>query len=304
MPPPPAGFHSTIEYVGLPRAHDAWVVEDLVPAAGMTLIYGKPKTGKSYLAMQLASAIACAETEHWLGFPIMRHGKVAYLQVDTPRTIWAERVEDMIAHGVDFTGVYWADAMDAPYPFNILNPEEGYRWLKQHIAALAPVAVIVDVLREIHGENENDSTMMRNVLAHLRGAVPEAALILVSHSRKGLEGEHGAPDITDENRGSGYVVGRVDCILRLSEKRLEAKGRAIPDVSLAIVRDRETKLIGLADKFHQDGLDLVRARGGTDSERAIAGLLHAKHDRTHTYEACRSHVRRLLRLYHRTAGIS
>jgi len=282
-------FHSTSEYLGLPRSESAWIVEDVVPEGGTTLIYGKPKEGKSFAALQMASAIATPGSDSWLGFPVTQHGPCVYLQVDTPRSIWVERVETMISKGYKFDGVHWADAMDTPYPFNITA--EGYAWLKDNVAPLNAKVVFIDVLREIHGGDENDSAAMRAVISALRSACPTSALVMVNHARK--ENPLSGPgDLMDDSRGSSYTTGRMDCVVRVSKSRLQLKGRTTGEVEMAISRDGQGCLV-LVDAFHQRAMDMIMKAKG-ESERELAKRLHAEFEKTKSYEACRSHVRRLL----------
>ncbi|HEY9147871.1 MAG TPA: AAA family ATPase, partial [Gammaproteobacteria bacterium] len=50
---------------GLPIPEREWLVQDLIPARNVTLLYGDGGTGKSLLALQLAVAVALGRP--WLG---------------------------------------------------------------------------------------------------------------------------------------------------------------------------------------------------------------------------------------------
>lgn len=245
-----SGFLSGKDYLALPHAPTPWVIEHLVQASGLTNIYGKPKAGKSFAAMGMADAVASGKSE-WLGFPVHVHGPVAVLQVDTPRSQWGERYRDMEKAGLDLTNVWTADQDLIPgFPFNILDPNM-HAWLKAEMAKIKPVMVIVDTLREIHALDENESTAMRNVLTGLIGACRPAALVMLSHARKdGDAAKAGAEDMMGDNRGSSYIPGKMDVIIRMATDGEKAtgmsyKGRSAGQGKLKLDQDPATGLITL-----------------------------------------------------------
>lgn len=296
----PGAFRNTRDYLALPREPHTWLVKGVVPAGGSVNLFGKPKLGKSFAALQLAAALSSGDSD-WLGFPILAPGPVAYFQIDTPRPLWVERVERLLLKGFSFDNVYWADAMDADeYPFNIMG--SGFHWLKTELAGMAneegnhvvPALVVIDTLRDIHAGDEAESSHIRNVVTQLRAAIGwKSAMLLVSHARKGhgFEGEGYVPDIRDENRGSGALAGAVDSILWLRDKRLTAVGRGLEEVDLAIRQDPDTLTLRLADSFTQDAIRLLADAPPLIPLRELARKLQERYPKK-TYEACRSVLRR------------
>lgn len=192
------------------------------------LLYGDPKIGKSFAAMQLANAVATGE--NWLGFPV-RKGTVVYVQLDTPRNVWQARMKKV---GVNSSS-YVADrgSLEA-WPFNILNPDHLTR-LRDSLTPLSPDLVIIDTLRESHGADENDSTEMQEAIAALVAATQPAALCLISHARK--PSEDGNRSLMNDNRGSSYVVGRMDAIVRFTPKTVRVSGRSIEEHTIDLERE-------------------------------------------------------------------
>jgi hypothetical protein len=79
IPPPPPGLLLTVAQLRqLPPT--VYVVRGLLPARGLTAIYGEPGSGKSFLAIDLAHAIAMGRAD-WFGFPI-RKSPVAYVALE------------------------------------------------------------------------------------------------------------------------------------------------------------------------------------------------------------------------------
>jgi hypothetical protein len=146
--------------------------------------------------------------------------------------------------------------------------------------------VFIDTLREAHTGDENDSTDMQAVIARLAAAVKPAAMILISHSRKSNP-EHGA-DLINDNRGSNYVVGRMDAIIRFSWSTIRVSGRAIDEQSIGVHR-ADNGFWELSEdplKVLTDNLLLT-----TDlSTREMARILHEKSGKSES--ACRAYIRR------------
>lgn len=224
MPERP-GFLNIDDYLAYPRAPSTWIIQDLLPVSGKALLYSAPKTGKSALALQLADNIA--EGGEWMTFPIVSPGRVLYFQLDNPGTTWSKRVRVLRNNGLclDNNKVFMADASTIPMnPFDILQP--GHRdYLQSIVRPLAPQLVIVDTLRKVHSGDENSSTVMSNVMTNLYSAVFPAALLVVSHDKKPSPDME--KDIIYDHRGSGGVVGEVDCILRMTKTRLYYAGRDV-----------------------------------------------------------------------------
>lgn len=281
------GFVPQPTYLTLPRAPEAWIVEDILPTGGLLNIYGRPKEGKSFLATQLAAAIADPSQDSFMSFPIRTHGRVAYLQVDTPRAIWAQNIGTCF-QGFDLSQFYIADSQMVPYPFNILA--EGHTWLRAACNELEPVVVIIDTLREIHGGEENDSGHMRNVVNLLVEATRPAAVVLISHARKNLP--EGEMDLMAENRGSSYIAGRMDAIIKVTEKRLTYRSRTTGEDSLAVRRLPENGRFELADAIQEEAKRLLRQFDGTNLS-SLARRLQERFPQQ-SLEACRSRLRRLL----------
>ena len=63
------------------------VVEGLLHAGSVTLIYGPPKSGKSFIATDVALSIA-AEDDEWMGHKIVRPGPVLYVACEGHAGFW------------------------------------------------------------------------------------------------------------------------------------------------------------------------------------------------------------------------
>jgi hypothetical protein len=225
--------HICADYLSLPREAETWLIRPLIPTGGAVNVYGDAKVGKSFATAQLCAALSGA-LPNWLGFPIDSTGPVLYVQLDTPRNLWMERIEAMNAGGVNLERIHFADreSLDT-WPFNIANPDH-YRKLRAEVDRIQPVATVIDTLKEAHSADENSSTEMQQVIAALTSATKPGALSLVSHSRK-AQMESG-PDLINDQRGSNYVSGRMDAIIRFTKKHVIYTGRACEEGSIKLRR--------------------------------------------------------------------
>jgi hypothetical protein len=277
------------EYLTLPRAPDTWLLEPLLPAGGTMVLYGDPKIGKSYAGIQLSLSLQGGGD--WLGFPVTKTGSVLYIQLDTPRSLWADRLSQLRANGllgVDQLLLADRDTLGT-WPFNILLPDH-WNLLRACVDQHQPDCVIVDTLRDVHEEEENSSTTMKVVMSRLVAATQPAALIVISHAKKPNPEAH--PDLLGDVRGSGYIVAGVDAIARMTKTGLYYTGRAIEQGVVKIQRE-DNGLWSLEPTHGGDettAIEEVLSDPELVTTRARARMLALKLGKTE--EAARSILRR------------
>ena len=276
---------SGTDYVNLPRAPESWVVEGILPTSGSLLIYGDAKGGKSFIVLQLVASIASGT--HWLGFRVPQPQRVVYVQLDTPRSVWADRIEKLVSSGLPLERVLFADRETlGTFPFDVLHKPHA-SLLHNSLLPFTPSVVVMDTIREAHSGDENDSTAMQKVIAHLEAAVKPAALILVSHSRKGN------PDwdssLMHDNRGSNYLVGRMDAVVKLNKTSMRLTSRTMEEHSVKLQREEDGTWSLALDPMEREA-DLVLLSFPHLSLREQARILAERTRKTE--EACRHFLRR------------
>lgn len=248
------GFLPVDEYLKLPRNPETWLVKSLIPVSGAALLYGQEKSGKSAIAIQLAAALSGGASD-WMGFGIGLTGPVLYLQLDNPRSTWADRFEILSKNGLNYTrDLFLADRESVEhFPFDILQPLH-IDYLRLLCAMRKPIAVFVDTLREVHSGDENESTTARNVIANLTGAIGDAALIIISHARKPQPDSD--KDLMADHRGSSYITGRMDAIMRMAHNRLYYGGRSIEQGNIKLNRIEMDRAI-MFEPAHDEATPLM-----------------------------------------------
>jgi RecA-family ATPase len=285
--------HSVSEYLALKGEDETAIVSNLLPFSGALNIFGLPKVGKSYLALQLADVIGNPAATEFMGFPVRVHGEVLYLQVDTPRNLWIDRVAELMAKGLVFENVYFADRQDCPeVTFDILNPAH-HQWLVSECQARPYLTVIIDTLRETFDGDENDSNQMKRVVAKLVKATAPAALVLISHSRKPSRDQPSG--ITQNQRGSSYVAGRMDALVEVIEGKLNARSRTMGDTTITVSQGEDCGMFACVESTSggEGAAQEVVSAFPTLSGREQAKLLQDKLGGKKGIEACRSLLRRI-----------
>lgn len=263
-------------YNQLPDDQGTWVIKDLLPVGGSLSLYGSPKAGKSHFTLQLAHSIVGSDDD-FLTFPIHRHGRVLYLQLDTPRSLWKRRTQDYEALGLDQRDLYIADREMAPFPFEILRPDMGASWLREQCQEIVPSVVIVDVLRNMTMADEDKSGDMRRAFDALRSAVEPAAVILMSHAKKAnlsLPADE-RDNVIQDNRGSSFLPGAVDGIVKLTNKQMICQSRTMEERRVGLTFSPRT-LWTLTNPPQDDVMeivDAVLADPEVPSQRAAARII-------------------------------
>lgn len=201
--------------------------------AGLCLLAGAPKKGKSWMA--LALAVAVAQGSPFLGRATHR-GEVLYLDLESRAHRVQERLHTLL-QGPAPEGLFIAHQAQ--------RMEEGllpalHRWHGQHPEARL---IIVDTLARVKcpgraGENvyEADTRLLGNLqrFALDRGL----CVLLVHHLRKSAGFRE--RDVYERVSGSTGITGACDCVLVLdgvrqqAEARLLLDGRDIPPAELAL----------------------------------------------------------------------
>jgi RecA-family ATPase len=233
--------HTFDEYLALGDS-SVWLVQDLLPVGGKINIMGEPKVGKSFFALQLAEALSRARTTRWLEhFPVLSKGPVFFLQLDTSRAVWQDRLRK-VRHLLDLTHVIWSDKLDLPKNFDIRIPAHT-RTLNEALGELPewPKAVIVDVIRSVHKGSEDESSNMQDVIDSLQEATGNALLAVLSHTRKPSADKKQRADNVEsmnENRGSNALNGSVDTLIKLTQQGLYVEPRSAERFHLPMTQSR------------------------------------------------------------------
>lgn len=186
-----------------------WIVQDILPA-GLTLLCGKAKVGKSWLVLGLAKAVANGAPA--LGNKRTEQGEVLYLALEDTRARIKARLEKA-SLGNPSPNLHFATSCPAMDQDGLAFIEG---WLLEHPGAKL---VIIDTLARVRGGREKDGILYDEdytTIAKIKALADRygIAIIVVHHTRK-----LGADDALDLVSGTIGLTGAADTIMILKRDR-------------------------------------------------------------------------------------
>ena len=229
------------EYLSLPQPPQRWVIDQLVPAQALVVLWGPAKEGKTTLALQAGCAVT--QGTPFLGYDTQR-GPVLLVQVDTPRPELTQILIRLSQHGLAMEGLFLPDPeqLEVHKPMNILD-KDTFFYLQTLVKLVQPSLVIVDCFRELGSFKENVSEEQRSITNALRALTSNhptnpCACLLIHHTTK-LTGKEATPNAKDAGRGSSYLAGAVDSIWFLHQSRLKTDPRFNREQTLYLTHSPE-----------------------------------------------------------------
>jgi predicted transcriptional regulator len=233
---PPLTLLSADKILTFDWPEPAWAVPQLLPA-GLTILAGQPKIGKSWLALQIAQAVGAGGVA--LGQPVER-GRVLYLALeDTPRRLKARMQKQNWPAGLQVDFLVLGQFSDE---LGDLRDGGGERLARQ-LGMVGYRLVVIDTLSRAITGDQNDVQAMTSALTPIQeiAHVNNCAVLLVDHHRK-IPGSDAVADIL----GSTAKGAMADTVWGLYRERGKAGaklaiiGREVEEQTLALRMDWET----------------------------------------------------------------
>ena len=161
-----------------------WLIEGLWGAEAVGIIGGEPKCCKSFLALDMAVAVASA-TPCLRRFPVARSGRVLLFAAEDALATVRVRFEG-ICTATDLR-LADLDLRVITAPTLRLDLELDRERLEDTVRALRPTLLILDPFVRLHRVDENVSADVAPLLDYLRGLQRryQTCVALVHHARKG-----------------------------------------------------------------------------------------------------------------------
>jgi hypothetical protein len=226
-----------------------WLVEELWAEQAVGLAGGEPKCCKSFLALDLAVAVATGAPA-LRRFPVITPGPVLlYAAEDPPHAVRQRLLGISEAAGVDFDTL---DLHVITAPTLRLDLAEDRARLKATVARVHPKLMVLDPFVRLHRIDENAAAEVAPLLGFLRGLQRRyaTAVLLVHHARKGAAHARGGQAL----RGSSelHAWGDSNLYLRRQHQRLllTTEHRAAPsqdDLALELRTQGEALALQVVD---------------------------------------------------------
>jgi hypothetical protein len=212
------------EFAALPSP--GWMIKGILPVADLGMVYGPPASGKSFVVLDMAMALARGVP--WLGRKT-RQCRVAYICAEGAGGFRKRLKAYSVAHDVDLEGL---DLVIIPEKPNFHTSPDDIRAVGKGLEACGGVElIIVDTLAQVSaGADENSGEDMGLVLERLRWLEQKtgAMILLVHHTGK------------DTNRGARGWSGMTGAIDAGFEVVLEdEEGRKRRRLEIAKLKDED-----------------------------------------------------------------
>ena len=165
-------------------AHQTWLIEDLWAEEAVGIVGGEPKCGKSFLALDLAVAVASG-TQALRRFPVPTPGPVLLYAAEDALPVVRARLEGIAgAAGVSFRSLEIHVITEASLRLDTARDRDR---LHETVRSLRPRLLVLDPFVRLHRIDENAASEVAPVLASLRDLqrAHHTAVVLVHHARKG-----------------------------------------------------------------------------------------------------------------------
>jgi RecA-family ATPase len=188
------------DWEGVPVPPREWIVPDYIPHKTVTLLFGDGGTGKSLLALQLASARALAR--EWIGL-LPEPGRTLVLSAEDDADELQRRLDDIRkfynARMADLADMRLIDLVGEDSILGVLakgqiEPTSMYHALDAYMTEFEPSLTILDVLADMFAGDENSRPQSRQFVGLLKKLARkhDCAFLLLAH-----------PSLTGMNTGTG-----------------------------------------------------------------------------------------------------
>ena len=167
----------------------------------MLVIVGPPKSKKTFLAQNLALAIASGKS--FANFEITKPKKVLYFLAEGGYYPNRDRLQKM---GADFSEKYMENFELSLLSYLPINQNDSYKKMYNIIKNSGAEVVVIDPLIKFHDVDENSASQISDVFGRIRELIQELEISvkLVHHTGK---------VVSKGGRGSSALVGEYDsCI--------------------------------------------------------------------------------------------
>ena len=184
----PLRFKSVYELYATPEESVPFVVEDLLPSSGLSVLAGKPKAGKSTLARQLA--VAVAQGKPFLG-KSTEPGHVLYVALEEKQSEITSHFNDLGLTSEDEVSTYCEVA-----PRNAIGALEGALKTMKGVR----LVVIDPLFKFIRVKDGNDYVVVNNAIEPLLTLARSYGVhIMVVHHKKKRVSEDSMDDVVPTN---------------------------------------------------------------------------------------------------------
>lgn len=238
------------------RVPEPLLGDGLICRSDLALLSGRPRLGKSRIAIELA--VACARGELWLGLNTHEPARVGYVAAEFTSYRFLERCVQLFRGepysndnpaslvasylGLGFSasgGLMLPIPSDLPSETLNLLTEAGAVALEQFITDFALNLCVLDPLGRLMGGQDETNEFFGKVVATLDRVRfrTGCAILVVHHERKESKDQRGNPDPLDAIRGGTKLTDFANTVIRVSQGPGTLKVVSFPKANFAVTPD-------------------------------------------------------------------
>ena len=187
---PSISFIDPATWHGKPIPERQWLIQDLIPAANVTLLTGHGGAGKTTLALQLASAVALGG--YWLDYKLEQGPVMAVCCEDDEPELHRRLacITDRLGGSLidlrsrfQLATMAGRDALLGVPDRGLIVPTPLFEEISCQAIAMRPKLIVIDNAADVYGGDENSRSMVRQFITLLRGLAvdTDAAVRLTLH---------------------------------------------------------------------------------------------------------------------------
>ncbi len=213
-----------------------WLIDSVVYEEGFCFIYGAENTGKSFLTLSMAQAIATGEP--WLDtFDVPNKTNVLFLDKENPLSLTVKRVHHL---GGVTDNVHW---LKYPHPFSLHDGKGGVSEFALDVAMLVEEKniglVIIDSFVDLMVGSANSAEDTQQFFSALKQIFPGVAFLVIHHENKPAQGTFRTS--SQRVRGSSNINAQTETMFRI-----EAVAKSKTEMTLEQTKIRDEQKM---DKF-------------------------------------------------------
>ena len=196
-----------------PLEGDSFIIEDWIPTQSLIMLFAPSGSGKGFIAIDMATAIASQEIKDWHGKKIFQHGPVVYLAGEGQKGM-RKRCAGLAHHkGIQRKNVKIAilkEALDIDNKEKKLGVQKVIANIGMHYPN--PSLIILDTLNCYMGGDENKTVDATAFVKAAKEIMQEfyCSVMIVHHT--GLN-----PENQDRVRGSSVLKAAMDMEMRVKK---------------------------------------------------------------------------------------
>lgn len=212
------------------QSQSRWLIHSLLPASSCIFLLAEPKTGKSFVALDMALSVISGKP-CFNQISVLQTGCVAFYGAEDASWMISERLEGLArAKNIpkaDLDKLYILDRSNGI----CLDDEDSFARMRSALLEIRPKLLILDPLAQILCKTqESNARQMADVLRKVRQLQVEldCTILITHHVRKGGKGS-----INERSRGSSMVASFWDGCLLMEKSfngvvRIESSWKGFP----------------------------------------------------------------------------